>query len=245
MKLGRNDLCHCGSGKKYKKCCQAIDTEKQRSLKSLSGASAWLEHYVSAMQSQAQNAHKDNVQVQSAWGQWPKADESSQPFNDALFSQHVMFDLPMAGGNSLASNLTLETTNHSTQDIEALKDALGKTHLSALEVVACRRSKSITFKDRLTGASTTVPDAKLSEELDPMEVVIGRIAQWQNQNILLPGWERVYFRGRKAAIRDLEKQMLELELPEDDEEIRTVWLRREANSVVRRLRSASPEVNGV
>ncbi len=21
MKLGRNDLCHCGSGKKYKKCC--------------------------------------------------------------------------------------------------------------------------------------------------------------------------------------------------------------------------------
>ena len=25
MKLGRNDECHCGSGKKYKKCCLAID----------------------------------------------------------------------------------------------------------------------------------------------------------------------------------------------------------------------------
>ena len=22
-KIGRNDLCHCGSGKKYKKCCEA------------------------------------------------------------------------------------------------------------------------------------------------------------------------------------------------------------------------------
>lgn len=25
MKLGRNDPCHCGSGKKYKHCCYATD----------------------------------------------------------------------------------------------------------------------------------------------------------------------------------------------------------------------------
>jgi len=25
MKLGRNDPCHCGSGKKYKKCCLWAD----------------------------------------------------------------------------------------------------------------------------------------------------------------------------------------------------------------------------
>jgi hypothetical protein len=25
MKIGRNDPCHCGSGKKYKKCCSAKD----------------------------------------------------------------------------------------------------------------------------------------------------------------------------------------------------------------------------
>jgi|GEM_PF-1230013 len=27
IKLGRNELCHCGSGKKYKKCCLDRDTE--------------------------------------------------------------------------------------------------------------------------------------------------------------------------------------------------------------------------
>jgi SWIM/SEC-C metal-binding protein len=26
-KIGRNDPCHCGSGKKYKKCCRALDQE--------------------------------------------------------------------------------------------------------------------------------------------------------------------------------------------------------------------------
>ncbi len=27
VEIGRNDPCHCGSGKKYKKCCQAKDQE--------------------------------------------------------------------------------------------------------------------------------------------------------------------------------------------------------------------------
>jgi tetratricopeptide (TPR) repeat protein len=29
-KIGRNDLCHCGSGKKYKKCCMASDEAAAR-----------------------------------------------------------------------------------------------------------------------------------------------------------------------------------------------------------------------
>lgn len=29
-KIGRNDICHCGSGKKYKKCCLEEDTSKKQ-----------------------------------------------------------------------------------------------------------------------------------------------------------------------------------------------------------------------
>ena len=29
MKIGRNDLCHCGSGKKYKRCCLSKDEQKR------------------------------------------------------------------------------------------------------------------------------------------------------------------------------------------------------------------------
>lgn len=32
-KLGRNDPCHCGSGKKYKNCHQSIDVHKESSHK--------------------------------------------------------------------------------------------------------------------------------------------------------------------------------------------------------------------
>jgi len=29
-KLGRNELCYCGSGKKYKKCCLEVDNGKKK-----------------------------------------------------------------------------------------------------------------------------------------------------------------------------------------------------------------------
>ena len=30
--IGRNDPCHCGSGKKYKKCCESKDQAKEHSM---------------------------------------------------------------------------------------------------------------------------------------------------------------------------------------------------------------------
>src|SRR4029077_12773256 len=32
-KVGRNDLCHCNSGKKYKKCCMASDETAARTAR--------------------------------------------------------------------------------------------------------------------------------------------------------------------------------------------------------------------
>jgi hypothetical protein len=32
-KIGRNDPCHCGSGKKYKKCCMTKDKEEKKNAK--------------------------------------------------------------------------------------------------------------------------------------------------------------------------------------------------------------------
>jgi hypothetical protein len=34
-KIGRNELCHCGSGKKYKNCHQKLDSHKESRNKSL------------------------------------------------------------------------------------------------------------------------------------------------------------------------------------------------------------------
>lgn len=36
MKLGRNDLCRCGSGKKYKKCCLAESSRHEQTMRAMS-----------------------------------------------------------------------------------------------------------------------------------------------------------------------------------------------------------------
>jgi hypothetical protein len=33
--INRNDLCPCGSGKKYKQCCQALDQQKKKPSSSI------------------------------------------------------------------------------------------------------------------------------------------------------------------------------------------------------------------
>ena len=38
--LGRNDPCHCGSGKKYKQCCLGKDEEKSRAARAKAAAEA-------------------------------------------------------------------------------------------------------------------------------------------------------------------------------------------------------------
>lgn len=38
--LGRNDPCHCGSGKKYKQCCLAKDEGKARAERAKAAAEA-------------------------------------------------------------------------------------------------------------------------------------------------------------------------------------------------------------
>ena len=38
--LGRNDPCHCGSGKKYKQCCLGKDEEKARAARAKAATEA-------------------------------------------------------------------------------------------------------------------------------------------------------------------------------------------------------------
>ncbi len=38
--LGRNEACHCGSGKKYKQCCLTKDEAKQRKARDKAAAKA-------------------------------------------------------------------------------------------------------------------------------------------------------------------------------------------------------------
>ena len=121
-----------------------------------------------------------------------------------------------------------------------MRDALTSSHFTALEVIACRRGKQLVLLDRLVGEEIEINDPALTETLEPMEIVIGRVARWQDHAFLVPGWEKMYFRGRKAAIKNMVGVMSEHELDDDDVELKQTWVKREAIAVVQGLRAARP-----
>ena len=235
MKLNRNSPCHCGSGKKYKRCHLRADSERSREVSKLSTPARWLQFFAVELASSLAIRAAEAPSVQEAaraWNAGPLTDTLAEP----LFRQHAMYDLS-------TPPLVAQGTTTNTADpkrLDALKTALGDSHQSLLEVTECKRGKGIRLADRLDGTDRFVADPDLAGVLEPMEVIVGRLAAFEERNVLVDGWERVYFRGRKAAIADLRTQMDTAGLAEDDVDARRMWLNHEAPSVTRRARAANP-----
>lgn len=63
-KTGRNDLCPCGSGKKYKKCCEAGDgTARSRMLMIVVGGAVLAAIAIGVVSFTGEPATGDNVRV--------------------------------------------------------------------------------------------------------------------------------------------------------------------------------------
>ena len=105
MKLGRNDPCHCGSGKKYKKCHQSIDEDAARNVRSLRTPSDWFGHHVKHLNSVDLSHIGDNPLVQAAWTRWAGDSYSDTAFNDILANIFYSTSLSKTMRGSLAVSL--------------------------------------------------------------------------------------------------------------------------------------------
>jgi hypothetical protein len=241
MKLGRNDQCHCGSGKKYKKCHMQMDASEQREVRQLEGGAAVLEFYSKKLNSDMAPKALEHPAAQAASRSW-FGDTNAAALDDAAFIQHILYDLSVGAQGPLIREATLSDASIDASQVKALGDALADTHLSLLEVTESKRGRGVRLLDRLTNESVFVDAAQLADTLEPMEVLLGRVGTWDDKKVLLPGWEKVWFRGRKAVIRECLAAMAEDGLMEDDEaDVRQIWLRRQAHQVALRTREASPK----
>ena len=232
MKLGRNDICHCGSGKKYKRCCRQLDIQNQRALQSISRPRDWFLHYSRALTESASGQLDEHAAIQTAKAHW--TDNTGD-----LFTQHALYDLAVTDSGPLISKVDLSDGQVDAEDLQHLQTALTNSHMSLLWIEESKRGKGVRVSDRLLGSTCFVPSAELAESLEPMEVILGRICQWKDENILLPGWEKVRFHGRKKAIDGVSEAMQEDGFDEDAAEERVIWLRREAARVATAGREAS------
>ncbi len=124
MKIGRNDPCHCGSGKKYKKCCLEKDEEAERvSRTALAATSTSSEKSTEEHHHEHHHEHKPALEDEPAkndlvdirWKEFEAADYQGKfdCFIKTLDDKDLM-DEQMAF--DMCDSLFIESINHHDRD---------------------------------------------------------------------------------------------------------------------------------
>jgi len=238
---GRNDPCHCGSGKKYKKCHLEQDEARKRQSRQLDTVSAWLGYHATAVLAAADS-------VLEASGLRPAALEAFGPVSGAdevHFRSFAACDYPLDAAGRVAVSRPSDADGvpvapaprgDDDGDQDALRDVLAKSHLSIHEVTESKRGKGVRLRDVFTGAEDFVWDDALGDALEPMEYVLGRKVQFTERPLLMPGWEKLRFHGRKRAVQALRPDF-EAALDQEEPGLRLASLKALAPAVIRAVRA--------
>ena len=199
MKLGRNDICHCGSGKKYKRCCRQLDIQNQRALQSISRPRDWFFHYSRALTESASGQLDEHAAIQTAKAHW--TDNTGD-----LFTQHALYDLAVTDSGPLISKSELSDGQVDAEDLEHLQTALTKSHMSLLWIEESKRGKGVRVSDRLLGSTCFVPSAELADSLEPMEVILGGFVNGKTKTSCYQGGRRSDFMVERRPSTRFPKQ---------------------------------------
>ena len=179
MKIGRNDPCHCGSGKKYKKCHGGAAEAAVIAEVSKIGPQ-WVQRHLTAL--------------------FKSAQEKGSSFDERpLYAQTELFDLEVG----LADSELLSKDKKQRELFSNLKQSLSQSALEPFEVIEIRRGYGLKLKGVCSGRTLNVDQPEDAEHLEPMQWIYGRVAIFGRKAYLLEGWLQLPFKRRKPLRRRL------------------------------------------
>lgn len=232
MKLNRNDLCHCGSGTKYKKCHMETDLAQEREEKSMRTLNEWVAYHAGALAVEVRSAAEAAEPIQGM------LTRLGATLRDPIVEQVALYDIPLGEDGPLIASAEAPDPRH-TETRNSLRGALAKSVLSVFEVTEVKRGKGVRLRDRLLDADRWIADVELANTLEPMEAVVGRVITVNERKVLVDGWERIWFRGRKAVFSDLQAARDAAE-EIDSVEAQVAWVKGRAVDILARVRAARP-----
>ncbi len=198
LKIGRNDPCPCGSGKKYKKCCLHKATSPVASLgrRKLRRVESEL---VSALMKHAEKHYGPDALLE-AWGEfilWDEVpmDAELEPELDTLFVPWFLF-------NWIPDNAELDEDErypdmqvarhyleHSSAQVDSYKrqfvEAACSQPFSFFMVTGVVAGKQLTLRDLLLQRVVTVQELQASTMLDKGAILYARIITMDDCSIML------------------------------------------------------------
>ena len=221
MKIGRNEPCPCGSGKKYKKCClsKAAGPSQELYYRRLSEA---YDRLVDRLVVHAGRTFGEGA-VQVAMHEfllWPEAeDEISEDMLDRanlLFWPWYVFnweydkidvEVELAGpeGRTVAELYAEEKSDKLDTLERRLIEGINRKPYSFWEVLSVQKGKGIGLQDILKGTRMEVHERSGSQCVEPGDVLFGRAVRVDGVGMLIGLAPTRIPPGRKADIIQVRK----------------------------------------
>lgn len=227
--IGRNDICPCGSGKKYKKCCQEKishamtipvnpDWLKLSNLK----ASVMDNHLVPYIMKilgeklEKEEIPEDNLEDSVTLEDIPEGLDQEAYFENFLIPALLFNRLPEGASNNnneseqlpLAEPFALQYVkqhgNQLTSQEKEFIEVACETHYSFYTVLKVIPGQAILFKDIFLDKECYVLEREGTKNTESGDIIFGRVLTFDEHSILI-GWgpDRIpeYFHNELAKLR--------------------------------------------
>jgi len=171
-KIGRNEPCPCGSGRKYKKCCGDSPARQAYTAEDRARAFARLDAWIDVLaEDEAEDAHEE------FWGRFID-DADELPDDLAMMSEQVedlWFALDYVGdrGTPIVDVLLAEADLDEGE--RAFLSALRQTSMRLYEVVDSVPGVSLTLRDAIEGGQVTVTERRGSRSIGRHMYIAARV----------------------------------------------------------------------
>jgi hypothetical protein len=169
VKTGRNDLCQCGSGQKYKKCCMAADSGMKP---------------IHMVDSQLRQQMMDYSKVKFKADAFAEA--KSEPVPEEmlpLFIPWMLYHHPI-DGQSVAQWYSQGIGNIMDERETKWLSAQQQTLISVWRVLQVTPGRDVVLEDVFTGQSRTVSDVNASRTLKPLTSLLARITDFEDYTVV-------------------------------------------------------------
>lgn len=182
--LGRNELCPCGSGKKYKRCCLNKDIVSERAgrkteLSQKQYTDLYSKLYEYSRQEKFKNEHEKAKEMFYIMQNDNVNAKFERFFNTYLIQDHIMENKKVMTVGFLEEN----GGKLSQSEVAILKN-LFESYVSLYEVKEISTGKII-LKDCLSGREVCTEDVKLLRSFKIGSCMIARMVEIEDTNILI------------------------------------------------------------
>lgn len=208
-KIGRNDLCYCGSGKKYKRCCLDKDKLREKRDKAIE---MYEEQYKSAYEYVAENEYEEERERARKYFFVCDQEDVNIQF-EKYFNTYFLQDFVTENKR----NVVLE---YAEKNLESLKStqketvlAMMRSHLSIYQITD-KTDKKVVLKDCITGKEYNTYEFDLFKKFDKDSYILTRITTIQGVNFVADVSINIQEETAKFIVEDF-KQLCEKNSVED------------------------------